>query len=72
MKSEISKKMIGGSKCSLWGRFQRQTYSKIYPFYMVGGMGHSAMVTLGVCLNNKKQNICYVTSEHFKLAFLNF
>ena len=33
-------------------------HKKIKPLYMVGGMGHSAMITLGVCLNDKKQNIC--------------
>tara|TARA_B110001452_G_C15229606_1_gene426000 strand:+ start:516 stop:1607 length:1092 start_codon:yes stop_codon:yes gene_type:complete len=31
---------------------------KIKTFYMVGGMGHSAMVTLGSALNDKNQNIC--------------
>lgn len=31
---------------------------KIKPFYMVGGMGHSAMVTLGSCLKDKNLNIC--------------
>ena len=34
------------------------TYSKIYPFYMVGGMGHAASVTLGVSLKSNKNNIC--------------
>ena len=33
-------------------------YSKINPFYMVGGMGHTASLTLGVSLKSKRQNIC--------------
>ena len=33
-------------------------YKEIKPFYMVGGMGHSAMVTLGSSLKDKNQNIC--------------
>lgn len=32
--------------------------SKIKPFYMVGGMGHSASLTLGVSLKSNKQSIC--------------
>ena len=31
---------------------------KISPFYMVGGMGHTASLTLGVSLKSNKQNIC--------------
>ena len=37
---------------------KNETYSKIYPFYMVGGMGHAASVTLGVSLKSNKNNIC--------------
>ena len=33
-------------------------YKKIKPFYMVGGMGHSAMVALGSSLQDKNLNIC--------------
>lgn len=36
----------------------QKKYSKIKPFYMVGGMGHSASLTLGVSLKSKKQNLC--------------
>ena len=35
-----------------------QLYPKINPFYMVGGMGHAASVTLGVSLKSNKVNIC--------------
>tara|TARA_X000000950_G_C13914644_1_gene660369 strand:+ start:2945 stop:4042 length:1098 start_codon:yes stop_codon:yes gene_type:complete len=35
-----------------------QLYPKINPFYMVGGMGHAASVTLGVSLKSNKENIC--------------
>ena len=35
-----------------------QLYPKIKPFYMVGGMGHAASVTLGVSLKSNKDNIC--------------
>ena len=28
-------------------------------FYMVGGMGHSAALSLGISLNNKKETICF-------------
>ena len=33
-------------------------YNLIKPFYMVGGMGHSSAVTVGLSLNSKVQNIC--------------
>ena len=36
---------------------KKQSYSKIKPFYMVGGMGHTASVTLGVSLKSNKDNI---------------
>lgn len=36
----------------------KKKYLNIKPFYMVGGMGHSASLTLGVSLKSKKQNIC--------------
>jgi phosphonopyruvate decarboxylase len=32
--------------------------SKGSDFYMVGGMGHSAMVALGISINNKKEVVC--------------
>ena len=35
-----------------------QLYPKINPFYMVGGMGHAASVTLGVSLKSNQDNIC--------------
>ena len=36
----------------------KNLYPKIRPFYMVGGMGHTASLTLGISLKSKKQNIC--------------
>ena len=35
-----------------------KNYKKGNDFYMVGGMGHSAMVTLGISLFSKNQTIC--------------
>ncbi len=37
---------------------ETKNYKNIKPFYMVGGMGHSSSVTLGIDLNSKTQNIC--------------
>lgn len=36
----------------------QKKYLNIKPFYMVGGMGHSASLTLGVSLKSNLQNIC--------------
>ena len=47
------------------GYLSRELYSKIQklklsinPFYMVGGMGHTSIVSLGYALESKKQIIC--------------
>ena len=47
------------------GYLSRELYSKIQkqkldinPFYMVGGMGHASVVSLGYALESKKKTIC--------------
>jgi len=37
---------------------EKENYKQGSDFYMVGGMGHSAAISLGVSLNTKKQTIC--------------
>ena len=37
---------------------KEKKFSKGKDFYMVGGMGHSSMVSLGYSLNSKKQVVC--------------
>ena len=37
---------------------KEKKYKKGKDFYMVGGMGHASMVSLGYSLSNNKQTIC--------------
>ena len=39
-------------------RKHKNTHYQGNDFYMVGGMGHASMVSLGVAMNNKRNTIC--------------